>query len=154
MDVDGIWVGLVGPAGDPENWIGGSTDAGEICGGAGELIAEGLGGGLQDVGGVIAVDVNAEGAKFFGSTSSVIGVLLQSMLVVQKTASRHQLSLADHVIKPKVGHIRWDEMGRAEELMIAGYEAGLESVSEIRALIEAAAATNTDFSKNSPALTV
>ena len=103
---------------------------------------------------VIAVDVNAEGAKFFGSTSSVIGVLLQSMLVVQKTASRHQLSLADHVIKPKVGHIRWDEMGRAEELMIAGYEAGLESVSEIRALIEAAAATNTDFSKNSPALTV
>jgi NTE family protein len=103
---------------------------------------------------VIAVDVNAEGAKFFGSTSSVIGVLLQSMLVVQKTASRHQLSLADHVIKPKVGHIRWDEMGRAEELMIAGYEAGLESASEIRALIEAAAAADTDFSKNSPALTV
>ena len=62
---------------------------------------------------VIAVDVNAEGAKFFGSTSSVIGVVLQSMLVVQKTASHYQLSLCDHVIRPKVGHIRWDEMGRA-----------------------------------------
>src|SRR6185369_14920853 len=57
---------------------------------------------------VIAVDVNAEGAKFIGSTSSVIGVVLQSMLVVQKTASHHQLSLCDYVIKPKVGHIRWD----------------------------------------------
>src|SRR5687767_10493263 len=34
---------------------------------------------------VIAVDVNAEGAKFLGPTSSVIGVVLQLMLVVQKT---------------------------------------------------------------------
>ena len=103
---------------------------------------------------VIAVDVNAEGAKFIGSTSSVIGVVLQSMLVVQKTASRYQLSLADHVIKPKVGHIRWDEMGRAGELVEAGYEAGVESVPEIRALIEAASAADNDFSKNPPALTV
>ena len=95
---------------------------------------------------VIAVDVNAEGAKFIGSTSSVIGVVLQSMLVVQKTASHYQLSLSDYVIKPKVGHIRWDEMGRAEELMAAGYQAGLESVPEILALI--------DFSKNPDALTV
>jgi NTE family protein len=95
---------------------------------------------------VIAVDVNAEGAKFIGSTSSVIGVVLQSMLVVQKTASHHQLSLSDYVIKPKVGHIRWDEMGRGEELIAAGYRAGLESVPEILALI--------DFSKNPDALTV
>jgi NTE family protein len=101
---------------------------------------------------VIAVDVNAEGAKFIGSTSSVIGVVLQSMLVVQKTASHPQLSLADHVIRPKVGHIRWDEMGRAEELVTAGYEAGLESVSEILALVEAT--VETDFSKNTPVLTV
>jgi NTE family protein len=95
---------------------------------------------------VIAVDVNAEGAKFIGSTSSVIGVVLQSMLVVQKTASHHQLSLSDYVIKPKVGHIRWDEMGRGEELMALGYEAGLEAAPEIRALI--------DFSKKPHALTV
>jgi NTE family protein len=95
---------------------------------------------------VIAVDVNAEGATFIGSTNSVIGVVLQSMLVVQKTASHYQLSLSDHVIKPKVGHIRWDEMGRADELMAAGYEAGLESVPEILELI--------DFSKNPHALTV
>ncbi|HEU4509239.1 MAG TPA: patatin-like phospholipase family protein [Pyrinomonadaceae bacterium] len=87
---------------------------------------------------VIAVDVNADGAKFLGSSSSVIGVLLQSMLVVQKTASHYQLQSSDVVIRPKVGHIRWDEMGRAEELITSGYEAGLESVPRILSLIEEA----------------
>ena len=101
---------------------------------------------------VIAVDVNAEGAKFMGSTTSVIGVMLQSMMVVQKTASHYQLSLSDYVIRPKVGHIRWDEMGRAVELGAAGYQAGLDSIAEIRALIERHA--DTDFSKNPHALTV
>ena len=87
---------------------------------------------------VIAVDVNAEGATFLGPTSSVIGVLLQSMLVFQKTATNYQLESADLVIRPKVGHIRWDEMGRADELITAGYEAALESIPQIQALIEEA----------------
>lgn len=87
---------------------------------------------------VIAVDVNAYGATFITPASSVIGVVLQSMLVVQKTASHYQLSLSDHVVKPKVGHIRWDEMGRADELIDAGYAAGLESVPAILNLIDAA----------------
>ncbi len=85
---------------------------------------------------VIAVDVNAAGATFFGSTGSVIGVLLQAMLVVQKTSSQYQLAAADLVITPQVGHIRWDEMRRADELMDAGYAAALKSVPEILALIE------------------
>lgn len=87
---------------------------------------------------VIAVDVNAEGATFLGPTSSVIGVLLQSMLVFQKTATNYQLESADLVIRPKVGHIRWDEMGRADELITAGYEAALESIPQIQALVEEA----------------
>jgi len=85
---------------------------------------------------VIAVDVNAYGATFVGPASSVVGVLLQSMLVFQKTASHHQLESADLVIKPRVGHIRWDEMGRADELIAAGYEAGLESVPRILQLMD------------------
>jgi NTE family protein len=87
---------------------------------------------------VIAVDVNAEGAKFLGASQSIVGVLLQSMLVIQRTVSRYQLEVADVVVRPRVGHIRWDEMSRAKELMAAGYDAGLESVPEILALIEAA----------------
>ena len=85
---------------------------------------------------VIASDVNSEGATFIGPTSSVIGVLLQSMMVVQKTASHYQLEMSDLVISPKVGHIRWDEMGRADELITAGYEAGLKRIADIRALID------------------
>jgi NTE family protein len=87
---------------------------------------------------VIAVDVNAEGAKFLGPSLSIISVLLQSMLLVQRTASLHQLEEADLIIKPLLGHIRWDEMSRAEELIAAGYDAAVASVPEIKALIEAA----------------
>ena len=86
---------------------------------------------------VIAVDVNGAGATFVGS-SSLIGVLFQSMLVVQKTASHYQLQSADLVIQPKVGHIRWDEIGRADELIAKGYEAALERIPQIQALIDEA----------------
>src|SRR6185369_4078459 len=85
---------------------------------------------------VIAIDVNSEGATFITPSSSVIGVLLQSMMVVQKTASSYQLGMSDLVISPKVGHIRWDEMGRAEELMESGYKTGIESIPKIRELME------------------
>lgn len=91
---------------------------------------------------VIAVDVNAEGAKFLGPPQSVIGIILQSMLVVQRTVSAHQLREADVVVKPRVGHIRWDEMNRAEELIEAGYQAGLESVDAIQKEIDSFIETN------------
>jgi NTE family protein len=87
---------------------------------------------------VIAVDVNAEGALFLGPSQSVIGVLLQSMLVVQRTATLYHQAAADMVIAPKVGHIRWDELARAKELVDAGYQAGLESIPRINELLEAA----------------
>jgi len=89
---------------------------------------------------VIAVDVNSVGATFFGSSSSssFIGVLLQSMMVIQKAVSARQLEVSDFVISPKVGHIRWDRLRRVDELMDAGYEAGLESIAKIRQLIESA----------------
>ena len=85
---------------------------------------------------VIAVDVNAEGATFIGPTHSVISVLLQSMLVFQRTAGLAQLELADYVIMPRVGHIRWDEISRGEEFIAAGYEATVEAMPKIKALIE------------------
>ncbi len=87
---------------------------------------------------VIAVDVNAEGAAFLGPSLSIISVVLQSMMVVQRTASLYQLSVADVVIKPRVGHIRWDEMARGDELIAAGYQAGIESIPEIQMVIAAA----------------
>ena len=84
---------------------------------------------------VIAVDVNAEGAKFLGPPHSAIGVLFQSFMYVQRTASAQQLRTADICIAPKVGHIRWDEMTRADELIAAGAEATLAALDQIRALL-------------------
>ena len=98
---------------------------------------------------VIAVDVNTEGATFISSSGSVIGVLLQSMMVVQKIVSRTQLEMSDLVISPKVGHIRWDQVRRAGELMAAGYEAGLESIPRIRELIAGLTRDNTDLKTGS-----
>ncbi len=85
---------------------------------------------------VIAVDVNTEGAKFISPPQSVLGVMLQAMLVIQRTAALHQLQDADVVIRPKVGHLRWDEMARADEFIKAGEEAARVTVERIKHLIE------------------
>ena len=89
---------------------------------------------------VISVDVNSAGATFLpgflSSSGSLFGVLLQSMMLVQKSVSRQHCDLSDLVITPKIGHIRWDQVRRADELMAAGYEAGLESLPKVRALID------------------
>ena len=94
-------------------------------------VVRGLGADL-----VIAVDVNAEGATFLGPSLSIVSIVLQSMMHVQRTVSLHELKNADVVIRPHVGHVRWDEMRRAEELLKAGYEAGKASVAEIKRVIE------------------
>jgi NTE family protein len=84
---------------------------------------------------VIAVDVNSEGAKFIGPPHSIIGVLLQSIMVVQRTAAIHQLHDADIVISPKTGHIRWDEMGRVDDLIALGEQAARSTIERIKRLI-------------------
>jgi NTE family protein len=85
---------------------------------------------------VVAVDVNSEGAKFLGPPTSIIGVLLQSMLVVQRVAVEHQRQLADVVISPPVGHLRWDELSRASEFIDAGIEAARAALPAIKELLE------------------
>lgn len=84
---------------------------------------------------VIAVDVNTEGAKFIGPPHSVLGVMLQAMLVIQRTAALHQLQDADIVVRPRVGHLRWDEMTRADEFIAAGEEAAHATIERIKHLI-------------------
>ncbi len=92
---------------------------------------------------VVAVDVNYEGARFLGPPQSAIGVLLQSFIVVQRTAAAHQRQLADVCISPRVGHIRWDEMTRADELIAAGEEATRAALPNIKELLEPARQTPT-----------
>ena len=83
---------------------------------------------------VVAVDVNYEGAKFLGPPQSAFGVIFQAFLVVQRTATAYQRQLADVVISPRVGHMRWDEMARADEFIEAGIEAARAAIPTIREL--------------------
>ena len=84
---------------------------------------------------VIAVDVNFDGVKFFDRPRTALGVLAYTFIAVERIVSNQQRQDADLLIVPKVGHIRWDQTRRADELVKAGYEAGLESIDEIRNVI-------------------
>jgi NTE family protein len=84
---------------------------------------------------VVAVDVNYEGAKFLGPPRSAIGVIFQSMMHVQRSASAHELRRADVAVLPKVGHIRWDEMSRAAELIAAGEAAARAVLPQLDRLL-------------------
>ncbi len=85
---------------------------------------------------VIAVDVGADGARFMETPQTALGVLTQVFVAVERVVSQQQAPTADFIITPKVGHIRWDQSRRADELMKLGYEAGLESINQIKKLIE------------------
>jgi NTE family protein len=88
---------------------------------------------------VIAVDVNADGIRFFDLPRTALGVLAYTFVAVERIVSNQQRDTADLQITPKVGHIRWDQTRRTDELIKAGYEAGLESIPRIKALLEQAA---------------
>jgi NTE family protein len=85
---------------------------------------------------VIAVDVNSEGAKFLGAPQTVLGIFFQSAMLLMRNVAKHQLNSANVVIRPSVGHLRWDEVGRAREFIAAGEEAARAVVEEIKKQIE------------------
>lgn len=85
---------------------------------------------------LVGVDVNFEGAKFLGPPRTALGILFQTIMVVQRAISAHEQRAADVVVVPRVGHIRWDEMRRGAELIRLGREAALESIGRIKELIE------------------
>lgn len=84
---------------------------------------------------VIAVDVNHEGATFLGASRTALGVIIQSLVHAQRSASAHEVRQADVAVLPRVGHIRWDEMRRGAELVAAGERAALEALPEIERLL-------------------
>ena len=90
---------------------------------------------------VIAVDVNFDGVRFFEQPRTALGVLTYIFMTVERIVSDQEREKADVLIAPKVGHIRWDQTRRADELVQAGYEAGLASIDEIQAAINAWSAT-------------
>ena len=84
---------------------------------------------------VIAVDVNLDGIHFFEDPRTALGVLAHVFVAVERIVSNQQRSDADVLITPKVGHIRWDQTRRADELVKAGYDAAIASMDEIKAIV-------------------
>ena len=93
---------------------------------------------------VIAVDVNACGATYWGTPSTFLGVFVQSAMLLLRTAGKSQHYRADSVIVPNIAHLRPDAISRMEEFIEAGEEAALEKIDEIKKLI-----VNKKLSENS-----
>ena len=87
---------------------------------------------------VIAVDVNACGASYWGTPSTFLGVFFQSAMMLLRTAGRAQHYRADAVIIPDIAHLRPDEIGKMDEFIEAGEKAAREKLDDIKKLIEAA----------------
>ncbi len=84
---------------------------------------------------VIAVDVIASGATYWGSPSTLLGVFFQSAMMLLRTAGKHQHYRADVVIIPQIAHLRPDEIGKMDEFIKAGEAAALEKIDEIKQLV-------------------
>jgi len=85
---------------------------------------------------VIASDVNFDGARFFGDPKTAMGVMAHTFVAVERIVANQDRADADLLITPKVGHIRWDQTHRADELLQAGYEAAMASMERIKSLVQ------------------
>lgn len=85
---------------------------------------------------VIAVDVLASGATYWGKPSTLLGIFFQSTMMLLRAASKAHHYRADVVIIPNIAHLRPDEIGKMDEFIKAGEAAALEKINEIKALIE------------------
>lgn len=95
---------------------------------------------------IIAVDVLASGASYWGRPSTLLGIFFQSTMMLLRAASRAHHYRADVVIVPQIAHLRPDEIGKMDEFIAAGEKAALEKIDEIKALVFARAAEISDES--------
>ncbi len=84
---------------------------------------------------VIAVDVLASGATYWGSPSTLLGIFFQSAMMLLRAASKAHHYRADIIIIPNIAHLRPDEIGKMDEFIKAGEEAALEKIDEIKNLV-------------------
>lgn len=84
---------------------------------------------------VIAVDVIASGASYWGSPSTLLGVFFQSAMMMLRAASKSHHYRADVVIIPPLAHLRPDEIGKMEEFIKIGEEATREKIDDIKKLV-------------------
>jgi len=84
---------------------------------------------------VIAVDVLASGATYWGKPTTLLGIFFQSTMLLLRAASKAHHYRADVVIIPNIAHLRPDEIGKMDEFIRAGEAAALEKIDEIKSLL-------------------
>ena len=85
---------------------------------------------------VIAVDLNECGATFRPRPRSVMGLAIQSTMMMLRTLSRTQHAGADVVIVPQMAHLRPDRLGVRDEAIDLGEAAVREKADVIKSLIQ------------------
>jgi NTE family protein len=85
---------------------------------------------------VIAVDVLACGSSFRSNPRTALGVTIMSAMTLIRMASMFQHIHADVVIAPEIAHLRPDELGKRDEFIRLGEKATLESLGEIKKILD------------------
>ncbi len=84
---------------------------------------------------VIAVDVNASVPRLIEKPNNALSVMLQTAFLAVRGLTKPNLLHADLVIKPNLGEYRFDQIGKAKEMMKLGEDAANEMLDEIKDLI-------------------
>jgi NTE family protein len=83
---------------------------------------------------VIAVDISAD--RDTRQPEGTIDTILQAINIMYSKLAAGQISRADIVIRPKVGHIGSGDFDRRHEAVLEGEKAAYEAMGNIKALIE------------------
>jgi NTE family protein len=89
-------------------------------------VARGMGADL-----VIAVDVHSQGIPI-PPPNNIFTIMYQSLSVMGRSSVTYLYQDADVIVKPKVGHVRPDDLTRADEMIAAGEKAACEALPLIR----------------------
>lgn len=84
---------------------------------------------------VIAVDVLSSGSTYWGTPSTIVGIVFQSTMLLIRSASKAHHYRSDLVITPQIAHLRPDEIGKMDEFIELGEQAALAKIDEIKKLI-------------------
>ena len=85
---------------------------------------------------VISIDVLACGSTFTSIPKTAVGIMIRSAIALIRLASNDQKHRSDFTIEPQIAHLRPDQIRKREEFIQLGEAAALESIAQIRSVIE------------------
>ncbi len=93
-------------------------------------VARGMGADI-----VIAVDVHSQGIPI-PPPNNIFTIMYQSLSIMGRSSVTYLYQDADVIVQPKVGHVRPDDLTKAEEMIAAGEKAAREVMHLIREKLE------------------